>query len=71
MFNPGDALELEGLEGKYIVLKSVNDLGKIYLVLAEESEPTILKYCVLDGSEIKIIQDPKIIEYISNKIETN
>lgn len=69
MFNQGDVIELEGSDLKYVVLKSITDLGKFFLVLAEEDDPTQLKYCVLEGSSVKIIQDPKLIEYITNKIE--
>lgn len=69
MFNQGDVIELEGSDIKYVVLKSITDLGKFFLVLAEEDDPTQLKYCVLEGSSVKIIQDPKLIEYITNKIE--
>lgn len=69
MFNQGDVIELEGSDLKYVVLKSITDLGKFFLILAEEDDPTQLKYCVLEGSSVKIIQDPKLIEYITNKIE--
>lgn len=69
MFNQGDVIELEGSDQKYVVLKTITDLGKFFLVLAEEDDPTQLKYCVLEGSSVKIIQDPKLIEYITNKIE--
>lgn len=69
MFNQGDLIELEGSEDKYIVLKTINDLGKFFLVLANEDEPTMLKFCVLEGDKVKIIQDPKVIEYITKKVE--
>lgn len=69
MFNQGDVIELEGSDLKYVVLKSITDLGRFFLVLAEEDDPTQLKYCVLEGSSVKIIQDPKLIEYITNIIE--
>lgn len=69
MFNQGDVIELEGFEEKYVVLKYINDMGKIFLVLADSNESTIIKYCALEGSKIKVIQDPKIIEYITDKIK--
>lgn len=69
MFNQGDVIELEGSAEKYVVLKIINDQSKFYLVLSSEEDPTILKFCFLDGNNLKIIQDPKTIEYISSKIE--
>lgn len=69
MFNQGDQIELEGSTTKYVVLKTINDLGKFFLVLADEEEPTQLKFCLLEGSSVKIIQDPKLIDYIASKIE--
>lgn len=69
MFKQGDLIELEGLEEKFVVLKQINDLGKIFIVLASEDDPTQLKFCVLENNTVKIIQDPKVIEEITNKIE--
>ena len=70
MFKQGDVIELEGSDEKYVVLKLINDLGKFFLVLAPEEDPTQLKFCVLEGSSVKIVQDPKVIEMITNKLET-
>lgn len=69
MFKQGDILQLEGSDDKYVVLKLINDLGKFFLVLALEEDPTQLKFCILEGSSVKIIQDPKVIELITNKLE--
>lgn len=69
MFNPGDVIELAGFENKFVVLKTINDLGKFFVVLTDQEDPTQLKFCVLEGSTIKIIQDPKLIDYITSKIE--
>ena len=69
MFKQGDVIELDGLEDKFVVLKLINDLGKFFLVLAPEDDPTQLKFCVLENNTVKIIQDPKVIEEITNKLE--
>lgn len=69
MFNAGDIIELEGSDSKYVVLKTVNDLGKIFIVLTDQEEPTLIKFCVLEGDRIKVIQDPKLIDKITKMIE--
>ena len=69
MFKQGDIIELEGLEDKFVVLKLINDLGKFFLVLAPEDDPTQLKFCVLENNTVKIIQAPKVIEEITNNLE--
>lgn len=70
MFNQGDLIELDGSDTKYVVVKTINDSGRFFLIITEQDEPTQLKYCLLDGGSVKIIQDPSIIEYITNKIES-
>ena len=67
MFNKGDVIELEGSEERYVVLKYFQDLGKFFIVLAKEDEPTALKFCFLDQDKVKEITDPKLIENISEK----
>lgn len=69
MFNAGDIIELEGSDSKYVVLKTVNDLGKIFILLTDQEEPTLIKFCVLEGDRIKVIQDPKLIDKITKMIE--
>ena len=67
MFNNGDLITLEGSDDKYVILKSFQDLGKFFLVIAKEDEPTILKFCILEKDKVVEVHDPKLIEYISNK----
>ena len=65
MFNKGDIIELEGSEDKYVVIKYFQDQGKIFVILANDNEPTILKFCFLDSDKLKEINDPKLIEYLT------
>lgn len=66
MLNKGDIIELDGNDDKYIVIKSIEEYGKYFVILAKEEEPTILKFCFLDQDKIKEINDPKVIEHLSS-----
>ena len=65
MLSKGDMIELEGSDDKYVVIKYFQDQGKFFVILANENEPTLLKYCFLDQDTIKEINDPKLIEYLT------
>ena len=70
MLHRGDLVELSD-NNKYFIADIFNDLGKIFAVLSNYDEPEKLKFCILNENKLIEIQNPKLIEYVVNKSNSN